>query len=488
MATAGRVSAADELAAAQELDRRECATDPAVFIARHATIEDPDGTVRRFRLWDFQRLTLKHLQTDQGVIVLKARRLGLSWVVLAFALWMAIFQQGTRILVLCKTGDDAAALLDRIRRMRDRIAADPLSAHILAGLEEPAKIRDAVTTLDIGASTIRALMGTPAAARSETAGLVLLDEFAFQRGASEIWRSILPTIEGGGRIAVVSTGNGDEHGSSLGSEFARIWGAVRREVMDGFTGLFFPWMVRPDRDQAWHDREVAKYGSPEAFKVEYPETEQDAFTTPDKGLAYDRAGIDAAEVLGRRFDELRKAGTMPPPAGDAIAVGIDWGLGSTAGIVIWPLAGGGIYIPPGEVVVERGEPAAISRLILNMAARYDWPLEEARYDAAGGQQMATFETVSPPTVRMYGVAFSKRKKRTVGFLRELFTRTAQGHEHRVIAISPENTTLLRQLRNLEQDEKGEIVKRDDHGPDALIAGAWPIAAEFPDPTSGEQDT
>lgn len=478
--------AALEVAVEQELDRRECAASVEAFTERHATIEDPDGTVRRFALWDFQRDTLRHLQAGENVIVLKARRLGLSWVVLAFALWVAVFQQGVRILILCKTGDDAAALLDRIRRMRDRIEKDPLSAHVLAGLEQPAKIRDAVTTLDVGASTIRALMGTPAAARSETAGLVLLDEFAFQRGAPEIWQAIQPTIEGGGQIAVVSTGNGDEKSSKLGAEFAAQWSRAKRAVSE-FVPLFFPWMARPDRDAAWKARTIGNLGTEDRFKVEYPEVEDDAFLLPDIGLVYSREGIDAAEKLGAHLDALREADTIPPPAGQAIALGIDWGLGATQGFVIWPLAGGGIYIPPGEIVEHRGEPAAISRQFLELADRYAWPLEEARYDSAGGQQMATFEAVSPPSVRMFGVAFSKRKKRTVGFLRELFTRTAQGHDHRVIAISPQNTTLLRQLRQLEQDDQGEIVKRDDHGPDALIAGAWPIAAAFPDPSSAQQD-
>ena len=155
MATATKVS---QLEARQERDRRRCARAADFFIERHCFIEEPDGTAIPFKLWPFQRDVVVALEAGEPVIVLKARRLGLSWLVLCFALWLAIFNQGTRILVLCKTEGDATELLDRIRRTLDRIRSDPASQHILSRLERPAKERDAVKTLDVGASTIRALV------------------------------------------------------------------------------------------------------------------------------------------------------------------------------------------------------------------------------------------------------------------------------------------------------------------------------------------
>lgn len=469
---------ARQVAAKREIDRRECAAQPAVFLDRHVSIEEPDGTIIPLRLWPFQRDVVQAVHQDRAVIVLKARRLGLSWVVLAYALWLAVFQQGIRILILCKNEGDASELLDRIRRMRDRIAADRASCHVLAGLRQPTKIRDAVTTLDVGASTIKALVGTPSAARSETAGLVILDEFAFQRGAGEIWRAVYPTIEGGGRLAVVSTGNGPAQIAGVGAEFARQWARARSGANE-FRALFFPWSARPDRDTAWKVRTLAALGDEDRFRTEYPEVEEDAFTTPDVIHVYDQAGINAAERLGRQLDEQLANGALPPPVNDTLQLGIDWGLGSTHMLPVWELAGGGLYIPPGEIVSSRGEPSDLTRRALDMAAGFDHPLDEARYDAAGGQQMNTFAAIAPPSVGLYAVAFSKRKKQTIGFLRELFTRTAQGHEHRVIAISPSNVMLLEQLRGLQQDERGEVIKKNDHGPDALIAGAAPVALLYP---------
>lgn len=447
-------------------------------MARHVEIEDPDGTVIPLNLWEFQRQAVTALHEDRAVIVLKARRLGLSWIFLAYALWLAITQQGIRILILCKTEGDASELLDRIRRMRDRIAASPASSHLLALLDTPPKSRDHVTVLDIGGSTIKALVGTPAAARSETAGLVLLDEFAFQRGAADIWRAILPTIEGGGRIGVVSTGNGSATSGALGAEFAKQWARAVQKA-SSFTALFFAWQCRPDRDAAWKIKQIEDLGDPDRFRTEYPEVEEDAFAAPGTDHVYP-AGIDAAVRLGARFDEQRAAGSLPPPADGGIVLGIDWGIGTTACVVGWPLAGGGMYVPPGEIVVHRGEPAALTHQMLGAAAVFDPPLVEARYDAAGAQQMATFASIAPDSIGIYRVDFNRRKRRTIGFIRQLLQRTADGETTRVLAISPLNTVLVQQLRDLKLNDKGDVVKENDHCPDALIAAVWPVAAEFPD--------
>lgn len=483
---ARRRTTAERVAALQELDRRECAASSAVFTERHCTIEEPDGTVFPFRLWPFQRDTLATMETEEAIIVLKARRLGLSWVVLAFALWLAIHHQGIRILVLCKTGDDAAALLDRIRRMRDRIAADPLSAHILDSLETPAKIRDAVTTLDIGASTIRALMGTPAAARSETAGFVILDEFAFQRGAPEIWQAILPAIEGGGKLAAVSTGNGDQQRTGIGQEFARQWSRSEAGESD-HVALFFPWTCRPDRDQDWYDRTAANLGDEDRMRMEYPATPADAFVSPNAMFVFDGQALDAAIRLGATYDQAIADGTMVEPIGGMLAAGVDWGDFRSHAVPVWELERGGLYIPAGEVQSTQTDVEDISRMILASLGQYDYWFGEERYDSSFKQSNRTFartaeavlgphnpfrKTGRPNTVP---VSFSTYKSLSVAYLRMLLRRTLAGEETRVLAISPRNTILIGQARSYTQGEDGKFEKGNDDAVDSLIAGVAPVA-------------
>jgi len=464
-----RVSRADllqRIAVRQELDRRACRASAATFIEHHCTIEEPDGTVLPFKLWPFQRTVLRDLQDGNPVIVLKARRLGLSWVVLAFALWLAIHQQGVRVLILCKTGDDASELLDRIRRMLERIQADPGSSHILEGLARPKKERDAVTKLDVGGSTISALVGTPAAARSETAGFVILDEFAFQRGAPEIWRSILPTIEGGGRLACVSTGNGPAESSGLGAEFARQW-ANAIAGTSGLRSFFFPWMARPDRDEAWKARTIATLGDEERFRVEYPEEPGDAFLSPDADLIYDATHLAACKKLGAELDAL-------PPAqrvGGPLYLGIDWGV-HTHMLLARRMAGGGLYVFA-EVVDDTGDlDASLEGLLSAIPAGERIELES--FDAAEPivhtQFRKAFHERTGYNPRWQKIAFSKFKRAAIKYARHITKRTYDGEAMRRCAISPDCPVLLSQMvaQEWKDADRGVTEKGNDHGGDALL--------------------
>lgn len=451
--------------ARRELDRRQCAKEPARFIERHCMIEDPDGTVVPFTLWPFQRDVLQALHRGDPVIVLKARRLGLSWVVLAFALWLAVTSQGIRVLILCKTEADATELLDRIRRMRDRISADPLHAHLLARLEKPAKERDAVTTLDIGSSTIRALVGTPAAARSETAGLVIADEFAFQRRADEIWRALLPTIDGGGRIAVVSTGNGPEQ-HPVGGEYASLWARAVAGV-NGLTAFFFPWQARPDRDEAWKQRTMAALGDPERFKVEYPEEPGDAFLAPDATLVYDATHLAAAEKLGAHFDSLP---TDERPNGP-VWLGIDWGVHSHV-LFARPLPGGGLWVFDEVHDEGRDLDVVIDQVVAKVQAHGITVVQE-RFDAAEPIIHTAFRKGVLARLgynpRWGAVPFSKYKAWAVKYAQLALRRTYEDSDLGPLAISPACSELLRQLARLERDPvTDKVVKGDDHGADALL--------------------
>lgn len=445
-----------------------CAADPITFMHRHVTIEEPDGKVIPLRLWPFQADTIRQLHDGKPIVVLKARRLGLSWIVLAYALWLAIFSQGIRILILCKTGDDAAELLDRIRRMRDRLLADPGSRYLFTGLPRPAKARDAVTTLDIGDSTIRALMGTPAAARSETAGMVILDEFAFQRGAGEIWRAILPTIEGGGRLAAISTGNGGEQSEGLGAEFAKQW---RRAVagISGLIPLFFPWHARPDRDEAWKLRTQAELGEPERFKTEYPSEPADAFLSPDADLIYDPTHIAAASKRGAEIDALPER----QRPGGPLWMGIDWGV-HTHVLFARRTAGGGLYVFH-EEVSDRGDLEQVVDQVVAYLKALGEPVAYERFDAAEpiihNSFRKQFRTKLGYNPRWLAIPFGKYKGIAIKYARMLMRRTYEAADMRAVAISPTGCPeLLRQLAVQEWRDADALrtEKGDDHGPDGLL--------------------
>jgi hypothetical protein len=246
---------------------------------------------------------------------------------------------------------------------------------------------------------------------------------------------------------------------------------------------------------------------------------------------YDQDGLQAAYVLGDELDEELARGTIAPPAGDLLAIGLDWGEHSH-GLILWPLEGGGIYVAAEAVGVglepeqfagkvygrrraeledDELEVAGALDVIYTLASRPRpgglppamppdrEPLElvsDHRYDAAGIQSMRTYmararkhrhrraRSTSIPfgaPAPQSGRNASPRsfKAETIGHLRGLVNRARDGRRTRVLAVSARCPVLRGQLRELEwaDQEAGIVKKGNDHGPDALIAGAAPDAVK-----------
>src|SRR5690606_8369833 len=85
-------------------------------------------------------------------------------------------------------------------------------------------------------SRIVSLPATKTAGAGETADLVLWDEAALAQEQEDTFRSLLPTVEGGGQMIVFSTARGSSN------RFARL---VRSAQTDQsvFRLIFHPWYV-----------------------------------------------------------------------------------------------------------------------------------------------------------------------------------------------------------------------------------------------------
>jgi hypothetical protein len=219
---------------------------------------------------------------------------------------------------------------------------------------------------------------------------------------------------------------------------------------------------------------------------------------PGNWVIPDPTWIDAAENLGEqyRYDpptldngDTRTVGDEK--RGRKISGGLDWGE-HTYALTVWPFAGGSVFIPYSpaaeEIYKKHTDPVESSESILKMLLSHEVPIEEIRYDAAGVQSMRTFMAIARSIkglerLKSKSIAFNKYKRESINYLRLLFRRTAEGKDTHIIAIDPRNVELCRMLRTWElktwenrDSETDEIVKKDDHGPDALVAGIAPIAA------------
>jgi hypothetical protein len=497
------------------------------FTDNYGHIQPEVGLPQPFLLWPEQRDVLGLMQEHLRLIVLKARQLGLTWLALHHLFHALGFDPEVplaKILALSKTQIDASKLLTRARRINELLPR-------YLRLDEPDATKRSNTKFSIvDRGEMESLPGSPEAARSMTASHVLWDEAAFTRhgAAAAMWTALLPTIGDRGRVFVISTGNGPAEAPGDGQTFARLWRQARGgDEETGLTPIFLPDSVAPGRTETWRRRARKKFLTEEDFRKEHPESEDDAFAVVGGLRVYLPAGVNAAEKLGRECDKALADGSLPWP--EALFGGADFGE-ATHMLVLWPLEGGGWYVAAEvapQMPQEVGESTREFCQELEEIRAYadlnpDAPdegaglqVETIRYDAAGAQSIRTFVTTvqrDPDLVKLFKtkrkmgkdqvrtvpVAFGKFKKNTMDHLRMLFRRSARtiltrdqqlelGDEEYcdgvgILAISQKCTVLLRQLRGLERvsEEDDRIRKKDDHGPDALIAGDAPLAVREQD--------
>lgn len=486
----------------QARERELVLRDPAYFIESYGSVEPPRGAPVPFIPWPAQRQVLDELGDHDKIWVLKARRLGLTWLVLHYGFWIAAYDPdnlNARVLVFCKNRGDAGKLLDRVKAIHDRL---PPWLRLKTG-------RDSVTALELPdrAAELVALPATEGAARQETATLVVLDEFAFPKNGSArgIWTAVQPTIEGGGQLIGISTGNGR---TGDGETFAQVWD-IASAGGNGVRPVFLPWHARPDRTREWREGQRADYLSEEEFRAEYPDTADDALAGQTAVHVYPHQGISASERLGEqlagRVDELREEG---------YEWGIDWGDFQTFAVYALPLPGGGAYIVD-EKVLAHVEPSRAAQAIISHRPGDDPEptFTASRADSAPAGTNATFSSVLDDARQAnpgrfpdshLRVPFSRYKEgggerkgvNTVAFIRRALEVAEQvpadwkqtSELAGALAIHPRCETLLAQLRALERDANtGKVRKpgmnpndptRGDHGPDALVALLAPRAAEW----------
>lgn len=487
-------------------ERERCEADVGYFTNAYGSVTDEDapGPAVPFQLWPEQVEVLQIFLEDDRVVVLKARQLGLTWLALHYGLHLILVDPdgyNAVVLGLSQDGGYAKRLLERARAINERLPS------FLRGSEDR-ETRGSKTEFKLHErGRMVSLPGTKSAPRSwPSVDLAICDEWAFVRNnqAGPTMTALLPACR---QIIAISSGNGPPEEIGWGQAFAKLYTDAATGSSD-WTAVFLPTSTHPKRDDAWraHTQDAGGYDTDEEFYAEHPETPDEALIGAGKDRYFKMQWINAAVAAGAALDALLGTPEMPPPSGEVLHLGVDWGENGV-GLTIWPLEAGGVYVPPGETYGAGVEPGEQTVAIHHAAAglqdvdpttgRLTPPIGEARYDAAGIQSMRTFlETARARfrhqylynEVRSRKVPFgakasgeagtSKRafKTETAQYLRRLAKRVGQGRTTGVLAISPQNVRLIRQLRALESGRGGVWTKDiDQDGPDALVAAVQRIA-------------
>lgn len=251
----------------------KCSADCAYFTHTYGQLDQPqgDGTLATipFALWPAQVALLWQVMRARQLLILKARQLGISWLLCAYTLWLCLFHPGRLVLLFSRGQHEADELIRRVKVLYHRLP-DWLRAEL------PQLGTD--NTSELGwsnGSRVRSLPATENAGRSFTASLVIMDEFAFMQWAAKLYTAVKPTVDGGGQLIVLSTANGK---SNL---FADLWERTMQRLTQ-FVPIFLSWRMRPDRDEAWFAQVRRDAVDPQLVSQEYPATPDEAFVSTDR--------------------------------------------------------------------------------------------------------------------------------------------------------------------------------------------------------------
>lgn len=165
---------------------------------------DQKNPVKAFpKDWDYLRLYTKVWQTEKFLCVPKSRRMFMSWCNIGLYLWAALFFPGQEFAFVSKKEDDAGELVKRAEFIYDHIPEDKIPRKFLPKKETRAKpaalifpeIQSKIQGFPMGADQLRQF----------TFSGILGDESAFWEEAQKFYSGAVPTLEGGGRMTLISS-------------------------------------------------------------------------------------------------------------------------------------------------------------------------------------------------------------------------------------------------------------------------------------------
>ncbi len=267
-----------------------CRLNFKYFLQNYVKINDPDRGIIPFEPWPHLLYLIRCFLTHKEIVILKARQLGISWLVAAYALWKSQFYASTQVLLLSQGEKEATKLLDKCRFIYNQLP-EYLKLEVRKDQNELMSFPDAH-------SEIVALPSTVKAGHGYHSSVVIRDELEHHPEAERNFAAVGPSVDAGGQMIDLSTVDktrADTHFK------LRYIGAVSGK--NGAFPIFLPWWVRPVREQGltlkdWFDRIKRKY-APWQVEQEYPETERQAL-----GVLSTRMWFDLVATAEMRLDVL----------------------------------------------------------------------------------------------------------------------------------------------------------------------------------------
>jgi len=286
-----------------QVEFEKVAEDCHYFLSQYAWIQNKNtAQTVKWESWGYLDDLLHILLTYPDIIILKARQLGISWLVSGYALWKSLYSDSAKCLMMSGNESKAWDLVAKAKFIWGKL---PESVRLSLG-------HDTKSWLDYTGnnSTVMALPSTQNAGRGTDATVVIRDELAEHPYGRDNFTAISPAIDSGGQLIDLSTINKLDPDNHFTERVRRaLLGAKREDFPSGlslYTGgesgavlVFLPWTLRPVRLEGmeleeWFELKVRPKYTPLEIEQEYPRTIEDALRPSETRSFFD---IDATEQM-----------------------------------------------------------------------------------------------------------------------------------------------------------------------------------------------
>jgi phage FluMu gp28-like protein len=168
------------------------------------TIDETDGTIKRFPDKEYFAYVVNAWQESSILAIPKSRRMMATWLFLALHLWAALFRSNSAVFIQSQKSSKSEWLVGNQRMwfMYENLPKQytwPKPIRLLKG-------EGGISRVELNNGSYIMAIGEGADQfRQYTASHVMLDEVAFWEKAKESYTGTLPTIQGGGKVVLIST-------------------------------------------------------------------------------------------------------------------------------------------------------------------------------------------------------------------------------------------------------------------------------------------
>lgn len=224
-------------------------------------------------MWPYVLEIITDLENERLLNRPKSRKIGMTTILSAYALWKAMYIPRALVLDISKSERDSNEFLSKSKTTYINL---PSELQVPLDNNEPNN-REQMSFINGG--KVMALPSTPDAGRGLDPIMCIFDEADFHEYLEEAYNSIKPGLDDNrGQLILTSTINP----ARMGSLFQTIY---HHAPDNNYSAKFYGWKARPGRTEEWYAETSKEYDDQALFEKEFPLSEEEAFS-PAKTLAF----------------------------------------------------------------------------------------------------------------------------------------------------------------------------------------------------------